>query len=147
MICLDVGHKWGSYSNFTLAFPTSVMFNSSMPLVGQLIGWVYPAWGSMLVCIEFLNDSNPPCISAKEPVCKGNIPTLLESGHDARRLEWYAYICLVAGSPSAGSSLKFHVNRVGHSQCGGLTNVGSSFWSPVQDSSLECWSIEPQACS
>ena len=45
MIHLDVGHKWGSYSNFTLAFPTSVMFDSSMPLVRWPIGQVYPALG------------------------------------------------------------------------------------------------------
>ena len=39
---LDVGHKQGSYSHF-LAFLSSAMFDSSMPLVRWPIGWVYPA--------------------------------------------------------------------------------------------------------
>ena len=68
----DVGHKWGSYYNFILAFLTNVTFGSSMPLATG-IGWVYLAlgWGT-LVYIKFLNDGNP---------------TLLESRCDARRLE------------------------------------------------------------
>ena len=59
MIHLDVGHKRGSYFNFTLAFLTSLMFDSSMLLVRQLIGQVYLAlgWGT-LVHVKFLNDSD-----------------------------------------------------------------------------------------
>ena len=68
----------------------------------------------MLVCVEFLNDSNPPYVSVKGAVYEGDIFTLLESGHDARRLKGYACICLAAGSPSTGSSLQFHVNGAGH---------------------------------
>ena len=123
----DVGHKWGSYSNFILAFPTSVMFGSSMPFATG-IGWVYPAlgWG-ISVHVEFLIDSNhPPCISTKGPVCKGDIPTLLESGHDARRLEWYACICFAAGGPPPDPPLSSTLMGWEHSQCSSPTKVGSS---------------------
>ena len=146
---LDVGHKWGSYSNFTLAFPTSVMFDSSMPLVRWLIGQVYLALGvGMSVHIEFLHDSNPPpCTNMKGLVCKGDIPTLLESGHDARRLKQYACICLVAGGPSARSSLKFHVDGVWASLMWQSDGCQILPWSSVQVPSLEYQSSEPCAHS
>ena len=65
---------------------------------------------------SWMTITTPPCTNAKGPVCKVDILTLLESGHDARRLKWYACIHLVDGSPSTRSSLKFHIDGMGASQ-------------------------------
>ena len=68
-------------------------------------------------------------------------PTLLESVHDAGRLEWYAYIHLVAGGSSTRSSLKFHV-----AGAGGNPNV--AVWQmldpPSHFQSKSClWNVSP----
>ena len=41
------------------------------------------------------------------------LPHITGTGHDAGRLEQYACICLVAGSSSAGSAFKSHVEGAG----------------------------------
>ena len=92
------------------------MFGSSMPLVAG-IGWVH----------EFLNDGNPPPhVNAKRLVCKEGKPTILEPGHDTRRLEQCACIHLVAGSPPPDPPLSSMLTGWRHSQCGVPKKVGSS---------------------
>ena len=83
----DIGHKQGSYSNFTHAFLTNVVSDSSMAFSRWPIGQVIPAlgWGT-LVCVESLNDSNPPPMCrCGGTSCELDTPILLESEHDVRR--------------------------------------------------------------